>query len=140
MFDLSDLIEDLENVQELEVWETTEEVKLRIVDVRSGRDKNGHDYIMPIFEIANETGYKEFSKFIGIPDKSWMDEKKYHSTLRTIKKISQCFGIAPGDMFDSYGQPNTDYWVGITGWAILGVEETKEYGRQNYVRSFQSGK
>lgn len=139
MFDLTDLIADVENVQDLIVWDSTEETKLRIVDVRIGTDKNDHDYFMPVFEIADESGYKEFSKFYSIPDKAWMDEKKYASTARQLKKFSQCFELPIDQMFDTSGTVQRENFVGKTGWAVLGRENDSQYGDQNYVKQFVLG-
>jgi hypothetical protein len=108
------------------------EVELRIVDVKVANDKNGHLYMMPRFEVVGEPYSKEFTKFLGMPHAE-MDAKKKNQTLSALQAFERCFGC-------NLQQDDTDQIVGLTGWAILGVEETPEYGEQNYVKKFIVGR
>ena len=103
------------------------EYELRILEVKHGVDKNGNPYIMPRFEVVNEVGAKDFTKFFGLPNNS-DDAKKKNAKAWAIKALCKAFKLDPNS--------DTDTWVGATGWAILGVEENEQYGAQNYIKRF----
>lgn len=103
------------------------EYKLRILDVKEGMDKNGHAYLMPRFEVLDEVGVKDFSYYLGLPYEG-MDAKKLNSAKYKIKCFMDAFGI-------EYASDPAD-WVGVEGWAILGVQEDAQYGEQNYIKKF----
>ena len=108
------------------------EYELRIVDVKVAENKDGNPYVMPRFEILEVPNAKEFGRYIGLVHDD-MTEKQRNSAKYAMKSFCEAFGIdpsAPGD---------TDDWVGSTGWAILGLEESAEYGEQNYVKKFVTG-
>lgn len=106
-----------------------EEYKIRIMSVRVDNDKNGNPYMLPMFEIPDEASSKSFTKFLRIPHQA-MDAKQMNSAKWQIKTFLECFGMDPSRPFDS------DELVGREGWAILGVEETDDFGAQNYVKKF----
>ena len=62
------------------------------------------------------------------------DEKKKNGRLRGLKGFCDAFGIDY-----SNGITLDESVVGLTGWAILGIESSEEYGDQNRVRRFVSG-
>jgi len=105
------------------------EYKLRIVDVKTDpsfddgmpRNKNNEPYLLPRLQILDQPGNpKEFTKYIGLaPDSLW--------------KMNQFLKAFDMDA-DSLDQP-TDM-VGSEGWAILGHEESDEWGEQNFVKKF----
>lgn len=103
------------------------EYELRIIEVKHGVDKNGNPYIMPRFEVINEVGAKDFTKFYGLPTNS-DDAKKKNSKAWAIKALCTAFKLNANS--------DTDTWAGATGWAILGVEENEQYGPQNYIKKF----
>ena len=105
-----------------------EEYELRIVNVKSGTDKNGHDYYMPILEIANEIAAKEFSYFIGCMGSDMTDKEKNNVRWK-ISQFCQCFGLSTTGEVD----PESE-WPGNTGFAILGQSESDEYGEQNFIK------
>lgn len=108
------------------------EAELRIVDVKVGNDKNGHLYLLPRFEVVGEPYAKEFTKFLGMPFDG-MDAKKKNQVLSNLQAFERCFGC-------NLQQDDTDQLIGLSGWAILGSEETPEYGEQNYVKKFIVGR
>ena len=103
------------------------EYELRILEVKHGLDKNGNPYIMPRFEVINEVGAKDFTKFFGLPNAS-DDAKRKNAKAWAIKAFCGAFKLDASS--------DTDTWVGATGWAILGVEENEQYGAQNYIKRF----
>lgn len=136
MFDLDGLINDTEEVQELQAFKGTEEVKIRVTGVRTGTDKNSLNYFMPNFELVDEVGYKEFNKFYHVPDRDAMDAKKYNTCLLQLKRLVAAFDVDLGSMFDREGVVQEEALVGGETWAILGVEDRGEYGEQNYIKKF----
>lgn len=128
---------DYENSQEPTAVPADQEYKLRIVDVKTDlstptglpTDKNGNYYLLPRFEIIDEPLAKEFTRFIGLPHEG-MDEKKKNSTGYALKTFLAAFDL------DSRSISDPTDMVGAEGWAILGLEETEQYGEQNYVKKF----
>lgn len=102
------------------------EYQLRIIEVKEGKDRNGHEYLMPRFEVLDEVGSKDFTYFLGLPHDE-MDAKRLNSCKHKIKKFMEAFEIENMD---------TESWIGATAWAILGVEETDQYGEQNFIKKF----
>ena len=101
------------------------EYELRIIEVKHGVDKNGNPYIMPRFEVINEVGAKDFTKFFGIPGQN-DDPKKTNQKLWSLKAFCQAFSIDP--------KTDVTEWVGHSGWAILGVEATEHLIRLGHRR------
>ena len=107
------------------------ETKLVIVDVRSGKDKNGYDYLQPVLEILDEPFSKDFTHFLHLPDTDRMSAKQLNRVRNSIKVFCEAFEIDTTRPFD----PKDD-WPGQEGWAILGVQSNEQYGDQNYVKKF----
>lgn len=107
------------------------EAELRIIDVKVDNDKNGNPYMLVRFEVVGEAAAKEFTKFFGIPG-DHMDAKRKNNALFGLQTFEQAFG---------FKLPcNTDDMLGLTGWAILGVDDDEQYGEQNYVKKFIKGR
>lgn len=106
-----------------------EEYKIRILTVRSDTDKNDEPYLLPMFEIPDQPTSKGFTKFLRIPHQG-LDAKKLNSAKWGMTMFLEAFGMDPGRDFDP------EELVGKEGWAILGMEETEQYGEQNYVKKF----
>jgi len=115
-----------------EVLEADTECEIRITDVGVDTDKNSHAYFLPRFEPTEHPDAKDFTKFFHIPD-DWMDAKRMKSSKNAIRKFAEAFGFDPDEDLD------TDNLIGLTGWAILGVEEDAQYGDKNYVKRFVAG-
>lgn len=133
MLDLTGIKDDIENAEEPKVLDAGEEVKLRIITVNVGEDKNNNPYFMPVFEVPDEPMAKEFSDFFSIPRKD-MKEKDYKRALYKIKVFAQAFDIDLGRPIDY-----EDDLPGCEGWAILGVRKSDEYGEQNTIRKYIAG-
>lgn len=112
--------------------EADEEVELRVLDVRVNTDKNGNPYFMPRFESIENPDMKDFTKFFSIPG-DHLEPKKNKAAKNGIRKFSEAFN------FDASGDLDTDDLIGLTGWAILGVEDNEQYGPQNYIKRFVAG-
>ncbi len=128
MLDLASL--DLENAPEITVVDANEEYKLRILDCRIGVDRNGHDFILPRFEVVNEPTSKDFTHFLSLPSEG-MDEKKINKVKNALKVFFLCFDVDLSRKLN----PEDDL-TGQEGWGILGVSDDEEYGEQNYIKKF----
>ena len=109
------------------------EYKIRIIDCPDVKeDKNGNPYIMPRFEVCDAPLAKDFSKYFGLPT-SEMDPKQLNNTLLKLKRFGDAFGL-------DFSRPlQFDELSGLEAWAILGVEESEEYGQSNYIKKFIAG-
>lgn len=126
---------DTGNVPDLAPISGGEEVEVTIVGFRTDAedniirvDKNGNDFMLPLYEIKNEPNAPEFSDFLGL---SAPDEKKQNSNLRKLKNWKACFGVETGEMKDA---------IGATGWLITSLKDDPEYGPQNGVKRYISPK
>lgn len=118
---------DLDSAVEPKAVPGDMEYELRILEVKEGTDKNGNPYIMPRFEIPSVPEAKDFTKFFGLPGSN-DDAKKTNQKLWSLKAFCQAFSIDH--------KTDVTEWVGHSGWAILGVEATEQYGEQNYIKRF----
>ena len=123
---------DVDDVVEPYAMDADSEVELRIVDVREGTNKNGGPYLMPRFEVVGEVAAKEFSYYIGLPTDD-MTPKARNAAAYKYKAFCEAFGL------DASEEQNPEDWIGLEGVAILGLEESAEYGEQNYIKRFVTG-
>jgi hypothetical protein len=136
MLDLTDMLDEIENAQEPTTLKSGSEHKLRIISVRGGTAGVGDcEYISPVFEVPAEPLAKEFSTFLWIPDKERLSEKQYARALSDFKKFVKAFNIDISKPLDY-----EDDLPGHEGWAILGTKNSDEYGEQNTVRTFITGR
>ena len=120
---------DVSDAQEARAVPGDEEYNLRIVSIDQKDDKNGLPYILPRFEVPAEPTSKEFTKFIRLPYDG-MSAKDLNKCKWALKSFFEAFNIP------LVGERNWDDYLGNEGWAILGFEETDEWGEQNFVRKF----
>ena len=117
------------------------EYRLRIIDVKTDgsygdnlpRNKNDAAYLLPRFEIVGEPTTKDFTKYLGVPSPD-MDAKKRNNSGYAIKTFLTAFNLDA----DSLHDPSE--MIGAEGWAILGLEDSAEWGEQNFVKKFVAGK
>jgi hypothetical protein len=119
---------DISDVKEPTAVPGGEEYKLRISDVRQADDKNGAPYILPRFEISGEPTAKEFTKFLRLPHDG-LDAKQLNNCKWQLKLFFDTFDIDPSNI-------DLEDMIGAEGWAILGLEESDEWGEQNFVKKF----
>jgi len=134
LIDYSDLEQEILDAPEPTVLPKGTEVKVRIIQVRSGTsEKNGADYLMPVYEVLGDDMemVKEFSDFLWVLDKGNLTPKEYARALDQFKKFTRCFGIDLSRPFD----PEEDL-IGLEGWIIVGLRKSDEYGEQNTVSKY----
>lgn len=106
------------------------EVQLRITDVNlEDADKNGNPYMMIYFSIEGEIGKKRIKKFYGLPNNN-LDGDANNNRKLGLMRFFEAYGI------DSSIEMDTEAWVGEIAWAILGLEDSPDYGEQNFIRRF----
>ena len=133
--DYSSLEEKIEDAPEPEILPKGTEAKLRIISVRTGEDKNDLRYFMPVYDIPDEPLASEFSDFFyDLVELDKMDEKAQARALRKFKNFAKAFDLDLSQPFDL-----EDDLTGKTGWAILGVRKSEEYGDQNSVSKYIQG-
>jgi len=114
-----------------------EEYRIRIVDIKRDQEdnqklptnKNGYRYMMPIFEIPEEVGAKNFNSYLPLPS-SDLGDKENNDMKWRLMQFLQCFG------FDPDNPPDLDEMGGAEGYAILSEKSDPQYGDQNAVRRF----
>jgi hypothetical protein len=118
---------DLDNTPEPKALEKGTEAELRVLEVREGVDKNGHDYVMPTLDVPDFPEVKDFTYFIGLPH-SGMTPKQLQQAKWKMKSFCLAFGLPTSGKSDP-----VDDWPGARGWAILGYEENEQFGDRNYI-------
>ena len=133
MSSIINIAEEFNNPVELTVLPEGTEAELKIIGVKIGTDKNGNDYIMPKFEVQGQGDtVRDFSRYIKLPGKD-MAPKDKASVMKQLILFGKCFGI------DFSGPVEEDDMLGLTGWAILGIEKDQEGEDINRVSRFSAG-
>jgi len=128
-----DLAGGVEDAVEPIVMDADEEYQLRVISCDVKMNKNDEPYMLPRYEVVDEPLAKEITRYFPLPFKG-MDEKKLNSAKLQLSRFFEAFNYDPGAEFDS------EDLIGLTGWAILGVETDDQYGDSNYIKRFISGK
>ena len=136
LVDYSDLENDITNAPEPKVLPKGSEVEARIISVRSGvSDSNGAHWHMPVFDVPSDPLVMEFSDFFwDLLDREKIGEKSYLRTINRFKKFAAAFDIDYSRPFDW-----EEDLVGKTGWIIVGVRHSDDYGDQNTVSTYVYG-
>jgi len=126
---------NLDDVPELNAKEDGE-YELRITDAEIKLNENanstwfGSDMLIVRFEHIEDPNAQDVTKVFRLPPKD-MNEKEANKLLRQLKYFTSAFGIS--------NMANVDDLVGATGWAMLKVTESEQYGEQNEVVRFVTG-
>jgi len=135
--DYSDIEKDIANAEEPKILPRGTEVKARIIAVRTGvSDKNGATWYQPVFDVPDEPMVQEFNAFFwDLADRDKIEEKQVARNMSAFKNFAKAFGIDYSKPFDW-----EEDLVGKEGWVILGVKKSDEYGDQNTVSKYVTGK
>ena len=135
--DYSNLEREIAEAPEPKMLPKGKEVKARIIAVRGGiSDKNNAQWYQPVFDIPDEPLALEFNDFFwDLADRDKLDDKARARALRKFRMFADAFGI-------DYTEPFSweDDLLGEEGWVILGVRKSEEYGDQNTVQKYVSGR
>jgi len=124
---------DTANVPEFKSLPEGSEVELRIVSAEMKNSKAGDPMLALRLDIPQEPLSKDINHFIMLPTNG-DDEKRSAQKLNRLKEFKACFGLPAN------GPVSKDDMEGAKGWAILGEEESQEYGKQNRVKRFIVGR
>lgn len=134
--DYSDLEQEISDAPEPKVLPRGTEVKARIIKVQSGiSDKNDCVWYRVIFDVPDDPMVIEFADFLWELDKTKLDPKDFQRTKYKFSKFANVFGI-------DYSRPFSweDDLPGKEGWVIVGIKKSDEYGDQNSVSQYVTGK
>lgn len=109
------------------------EYQLRVTETPELREKNNSKFILVRLEAVDHPNSKDIThvQFLPRPDDREKDKAR---TLGQVRDFCQAFGV---DF--SGGGFNLEDFVGETAWAVLGEEESAQYGRQNRVVRWVKG-
>lgn len=135
--DYSDLEQEIKDAPEPKVLPRGSEVKARIIGCREGiSDKNNCQWYQPIFDVPGDPLVSEFNDFFwDLADRDKLDAKQAARSLTKFKNFAAAFDL-------DYSRPfewETDL-IGLEGWVILGFKKSEEYGDQNTISKFVTGK
>lgn len=126
---------NLDSVPDLSTVPADQEYELRCtaaeVKVSKGAKTAGQQLILAYFSIEGEPDTKPVSYPVMLPDAS-LDEEANNQRKRQLKELVLALGLDPSSGF------NVDELVGESGYAILGVQDSAEYGEQNTIKRFVS--
>jgi hypothetical protein len=131
---MQDLINELDGAQEPTVLEAGIEAKIHCIAVNSGEDKNGLAYAMPVYEFPDEPLAKECSDFMYLLTEDNKDEMSPKQWAKNLWKVKTC--LKAMDIDYASGFDMEEDLVGQTGWAIVGVRNSEDYGEQNTIRKY----
>lgn len=121
---------NVDDVQELEVLNPGEyQVRIDNAEIRESDNPNFDKYLLLRLVPDEHPNAKSISHVIMLPC-SQMDEREVMNRKRDIKNFVEAFN------YNASNGINDEELVGLTGWALLGVENDDEYGEQNRVRRF----
>lgn len=139
--DYSKMESEITNVPEPTVLKKGTEVRARVISVRTGvvdkleSDYNGIAYFSVSFDAPDEPLAKEFSDFFwDLVDRdkiTAVSEKAALSAMRKFRNFADAFGLDYSRPFDL-----EDDLPGKTGWLIVGIKKSDEYGEQNTVQKY----
>ena len=139
--DYSSMEKDITNVPEPTTLKKGTEVRARIISVRTGvvdkpeSDYDGIAYFSVSFDAPDEPLAKEFSDFFwDLIDREKLNvisEKTALAAIRKFRNFADAFGLdysRPFDLEDDLPEK--------TGWLIVGIKKSDEYGDQNTVNKY----
>ncbi|MDD3022000.1 MAG: hypothetical protein PHX61_13620 [Alphaproteobacteria bacterium] len=109
------------------------ECELRIISFLANKDKNGNDYIMPFFEVADDPYSKEFGDYIPLPHDGMTPKQANESKLK-LQGFSAAFDIDLSGTLDIKNDI-----IGKTGYAILGVGKDQDGNPTNKISKYVRG-
>lgn len=123
-----------EDAVELATLATGSEAQLRIVDAKLGHSdkEKGGDFLNLRLEIMGEPFTKDVNHILMFP-KEGLSEKDNNNRKLAMKQFRAAFDIPSG----GFGVAELN---GKTAWAILAEKDDPEYGKQNRVKSWITGR
>lgn len=123
----------LDQTPELSVVPPDQEYQLKIVKVTAkvskGEATSGQNLLLFLFSLPEEPDTRMITYPVMLPS-SELDEADNNDRKRQLKRVLEAFDWDVSKGF------NPDELVGLTGWAVLGVESDPQYGEQNKIKAF----
>ena len=134
--DYSSMEEAIRNAPEPKILAKGQEVKARIINIRTGRsEKNDALWHNVVFDVPSEPMIREFQVFMWDPmDHNKIDPKQVARNMDQFNKFTKCFGIDLSKPFSW-----EDDLPGKMGWIIGGQPTTDDYGEKGSVGKFVIG-
>lgn len=133
-FDFSNMADEVENAEELPLFEEDREVRVKILDAPLGQGQYG-PYMRVLYEILDEDDlYDIFSDFVNIPHDG-LEKRKRHNTNIAFRKFCNCFGVDVRDAFAAGGKMG-ELFKNHEGYVKVKVKLSEKYGRQNVIAAF----
>jgi hypothetical protein len=139
--DYSKMEGEIANAPEPTALKKGTEVHARIIGVRTGvvekdeSDYIGISYFSVSFDAPDDPFAKEFSDFFwdlcDVEKLKSISEKTAVGAMRKFRNFADAFGLDYSRPFDL-----EDDLPGKTGWLIVGVKKSDEYGEQNTVSKY----
>ena len=139
--DYSKMESEITNAPEPTALKKGTEVRARIIGVRTGivekdeSDYVGISYFSVSYDAPDEPLAKEFNDFFwdlcDVEKLKGISEKTAIGAMRKFRTFAEAFGLDYGRPFDL-----EDDLPGKTGWLIVGVKHSDEYGDQNSVQKY----
>jgi len=136
--DYSQLESEINSAEAPQVIPKGTEVKARIIGHRDGisekDDYDGCKWHSVSFDVPDIPNAKEFNDFMWELDKDKLPAKAFTRELFHFQTFAAAFGIDLTRPFD------WDDLVGKEGWIIVGTKKSDDYGEQNTVSKYSSGR
>lgn len=139
--DYSKMEGEIANAPEPSALKKGSEVKARIIGVRTGvvekdeSDYVGISYFSVSYDAPDEPLAKEFNDFFwdlcDVEKLKAISEKTALAAMRKFRNFADAFGLDYSRPFDL-----EDDLPGKTGWLIVGIKKSDEYGDQNTVQKY----
>lgn len=138
LVDYSGLEKDINSAEAPTVIPKATEVEARIISIREGvSDKGEYDgckWFSVSFDVPDVPNAKEFNDFFWELDRNKLPAKAFTRELYHFQTFAAAFGIDLSQPFD------WEDLIGRTGWLIVGVKKSDEYGEQNNVSKYTTGR
>lgn len=110
-------------------------------EVRKQKPEKGSSNFLYLRLVPTEDpNAKDIGHTLMLPDAN-KDERENNNRLRRLKEFFQAFGVQLPLEYDAddNGCGRVETMTGLTGMAVLALEENEEYGEQNRVTRFLIG-
>jgi len=120
---------ETENAPEFKSLPDGTECEVRILKAEIKNSKAGDPMLALRLDIPEEPYAKDINHFIMLPS-THDDEKQKAQKQNRLKEFKAAFSLPP------VGAISTDDMESSKAWAILGEEESQEFGKQNRIKRF----
>ncbi len=116
---------NLADVPELEIL-APDEYRLEVIRAETKSDKNGNPGLQLLFK-SDKTNTKLIRHWISLPGDN-EDEDQKNDKLRRLIPFINAFSIVK--------HVDDEDLIGTSGFCLLGIEESTDYGKQNRINKF----